>query len=138
MHFRRFDPGDCTQLSESIYSCVTSRSASGQPMSAIRPDDPILVRFRRALDKVYGDKIARVVLFGSRARGDAHPGSDYDIAVFLNGQNSFNEEAARLAAIETDILYDTGAVINAMPFQAGAYQHRTALMYELRRDGVEL
>jgi hypothetical protein len=26
-----------------------------------------------------------------------------------------------IAAIETDILYDTGAVINALPFKAGAY-----------------
>jgi uncharacterized protein len=107
-------------------------------MSAIRTDDPVLARFRRALDKVYGDKIERVVLFGSRARGDARPGSDYDIAVFLNGLDSFNDEAARLAAIETDILYDTGAVINAMPFQAGAYRHHTGLMSELRRDGVDL
>ncbi len=31
--------------------------------------DPILTRFRQALDARYGGKIARVVLFGSRARG---------------------------------------------------------------------
>ena len=34
--------------------------------------DPILSRFRVALDEMYGDRIARVVLYGSRARGDAH------------------------------------------------------------------
>ena len=44
-------------------------------------DDPILTRFRAALDKIYGDRIERVVLFGSRARGDAHEDSDYDVAV---------------------------------------------------------
>ena len=86
-------------------------------MSATPTDDPVLARFRQALDKVYGDKIERVVLFGSRARGDARPGSDDDIAVFLNGPDSFNDEAARLAAIETDILYDTGVVINALPLR---------------------
>jgi predicted nucleotidyltransferase len=107
-------------------------------MSATRIDDPVLVRFRRALDDVYGDKIERAVLFGSRARGDARSGSDYDIAVFLNVRDSFNDEAVRLAAIETDILCDTGAIINAMPFHAGAYQHRTGLMSELRRDGLDL
>lgn len=107
-------------------------------MSATNTDDPVLVRFRRALDEVYGEKIERVVLFGSRARGDARPGSDYDIAVFLNGLDSFNDEAARLAAIETDILCDTGAIINAMPFGADAYWHRTGLMSELRRDGLDL
>ena len=45
--------------------------------------DPILKRFRAALDEIYGDRLERVVLFGSRARGDAGEASDYDIAVFL-------------------------------------------------------
>jgi predicted nucleotidyltransferase len=40
-------------------------------MSSALINDPILKRFRAALDAVYGDRIERVVLFGSRARGDA-------------------------------------------------------------------
>jgi uncharacterized protein len=43
-------------------------------VSAIQ--DPVLSRFRAALDEMYGDRIERVVLFGSRARGDAHAESD--------------------------------------------------------------
>jgi hypothetical protein len=44
--------------------------------------DPILLRFRAALNEVYGPRnIERVVLFGSRAGGDARPDSDYDVAV---------------------------------------------------------
>lgn len=43
--------------------------------------DPILAHFRAALDRLYGSRLERVVLFGSRARGDARP--DYDVAVFL-------------------------------------------------------
>ena len=46
-------------------------------------NDPILRRFRAALDALYGDRIERVVLFGARARRDARPNSDYDVAVFL-------------------------------------------------------
>jgi len=65
------------------------------------------------------------------------PGSDDDIAVFLNRLDSFNDEAARLAAIETDILYDRGAVLDAMPFSAGAHRHCTGLMSEPRRDGLD-
>ena len=52
-------------------------------MLASPADDPILRRFRAALDRLYGDRIERVVLFGSRARGDAREDSDYDVAVFL-------------------------------------------------------
>jgi predicted nucleotidyltransferase len=100
--------------------------------------DPIMSRFRTALEKAYGARIERVVLFGSRARGDARPDSDYDVAVFLKGLDNFGEEAGRIAEIETDILYDTGAVINALPLKAGSYLDATGLMGELRREGVEL
>ena len=87
--------------------------------------DPILNRFRAALDEAYGNRIERVVLFGSRARGDARPDSDYDVAVVLRDLDNFGQEAGRIAEIETDILYDTGAVINAVPFKAGSYQEHT-------------
>jgi uncharacterized protein len=100
--------------------------------------DSVLSRFRAALDEAYGGRIERVVLFGSRARGDARPDSDYDVAVFLRDLDNFGQEAGRIAAIETDILYDTGAVINAIPFRAGSYQERTGLMGELRREGLDL
>lgn|ERR1700722_17100477 len=108
-------------------------------MNASSPkDDPILKRFRAELDKLYGDRIERVVLFGSRARGDARPDSDYDIAVFLRRSESFWRETGRLAEIGTDILYDTGTVISAKPFPAGAYQKPTLFMHELRTDGIDV
>ena len=100
-------------------------------------DDPVLARLRASLNRTYGEKIERVVLFGSRARGDARPDSDYDIAVFLKAPDSFWTESGRLAEIETDILYDTGAVINALPLKADFDQTR-ALMREIERDGREL
>jgi predicted nucleotidyltransferase len=103
-----------------------------------RAIDPILIRFRAALDEAYGARLERVVLFGSRARGNARSDSDYDVAVFLEGFESLGREADRIAGIETDSLYDTGAVINAIPFEAGAYLAETGLMGELRREGVDL
>ncbi|HWG05616.1 MAG TPA: nucleotidyltransferase domain-containing protein [Beijerinckiaceae bacterium] len=101
-------------------------------------DNPVLRQFRAALDEAYGERIERVMLFGSRARGDARPDSDYDIAVFLRNFDSFGKESGRIAEIEVDILSETGAVINALPFKAGAYEERTGLMRELRREGLDL
>ena len=100
--------------------------------------DPILARFRAALEALYGDRLERVVLFGSRARGDAHPDSDYDVAVFLRDLTDRWREARRLSVIETDILAETGAFIHSMPHAAGAYRRRTPLMHEIRREGVDL
>lgn len=101
-------------------------------------NDPVIANFGRRLRARYGDRLERAVLFGSRARGDAHRNSDYDVAVFLNGLGSFGTEAACLADIETDILFETGAVINSLPFPAGGYNERNSLMAELRRDGIDL
>jgi len=100
--------------------------------------DPILKRFRTALENAYGDRLERVVLYGSRARGDANEDSDYDIAVFLNGLGDRFAEMDRLADIETDILSETGAFIHVMPYRAGAYRERTPLMHEIRQDGIDL
>lgn len=80
--------------------------------------DQILVRLRAGLAAIYGERLERVVLYGSRARGDSRPDSDYDIAVFIRSPGSLSDEFDRLAALSTAILIDTGAVIDAMPFRA--------------------
>ena len=69
-------------------------------------DHPILKRFRAALDEMYGDRAERVVLFGSRARGDAHKDSDYDVAVFLRDMADRAAEMNRLADLSTRIIVD--------------------------------
>jgi predicted nucleotidyltransferase len=107
-------------------------------MSIPTVNDPLLKRLRSALEAIYGSRLERVVLFGSRARGDAREDSDYDIAVFVKDLGPLSGELDRLADLETDLLYDTGAVINAFPFAAGAYRDRSSFMHELRRDGLDL
>jgi predicted nucleotidyltransferase len=47
-------------------------------MSAHSTTDPVLSRFRAALNYIFGDRLARVVLFGSRARGAARADSVED------------------------------------------------------------
>jgi predicted nucleotidyltransferase len=100
--------------------------------------DPILARFRKTLGELYGGRLERVVLFGSRARGEARPDSDYDVAVFLRDLTDRWREIDRLAAIETVILAETGHFIHAMPYRAGSYRERTPLMHEIRREGIDL
>ena len=113
--------------------CYNCNPTMGKPLN-----DPVLTRFRGAVSEIYGERVERVVLYGSRARGDAKPDSDYDIAIFLRDAGRFTDESARLAAVSTDILLDTGAVISATPFPAGAYRERTGFMHELRKDGLDL
>lgn len=98
----------------------------------------ILARFRRKLDAVYGDRLSRVVLFGSRARGHAGPESDYDVAVFLKDLPDRWAEMDRLARLRLEMLDETDAFFDVLAYVATAYNERTPLMHEVRRDGIEL
>ena len=101
-------------------------------------NDPVLVRLRTALTGLYGSQLERVLLFGSRARGDALPQSDYDVAVFLEPLGDRWAELDRLADLRVRFLDEMGAFIDAKPYPAGTYRDASPLMHEIRREGLEL
>jgi predicted nucleotidyltransferase len=106
-------------------------------MAAVLINDPTLTRFRQALAWLYGNRLERVVLYGSRARGDARPDSDYDVAVFLRDMDDRGAELWRLADLSSSIVDETGDFVHAMPYPADAYNERTPLMREIRREGID-
>ncbi len=100
--------------------------------------DPILRRFRQALNDLYGPRLDRAILFGSRARGDSAADSDYDVAVFLRDMDDRREELNRLADLRVRFLDEADIFFDARPYPISAYQDRTPLMHEIRRDGRDL
>jgi uncharacterized protein len=109
--------------------------------SPIMRANPILAKFRAALTERYGDRLERVVLYGSRARGDARPDSDYDVAVFLRDMDDRDrfKETNQITDITSAILYDTGEFIEALPYSAVSYNDpRMPLMYAIRTEGITL
>lgn len=101
--------------------------------------DPVLVRFRAALAEIYGDRLARAVLYGSRARGDAREDSDYDVAVFLTEMPDRWQELDRLAMLKLKFLDETGAFFDTKPYATSTYHDpRMPLMHEIRREGLDL
>ena len=59
-------------------------------------------------------------------------------SVFIRELDRWLDEAIRLADLGTDILMDSGAVISAKPFRAGAYNGPLPLMREIQREGLDL
>ncbi|MGH2830417.1 MAG: UPF0158 family protein [Actinomycetota bacterium] len=55
--------------------------------------------FAEDLKGLYGDRLKAVMLFGSWARGDAHPESDIDLLVVLDRFDSWAQELRRMAPI---------------------------------------
>jgi predicted nucleotidyltransferase len=74
-------------------------------------DHILLERIRNTLQAL--DPTARIILYGSRARGDAQPDSDWDLLILLDGP----VERHRAAAIHHQLYHlelETDAVLSAL------------------------
>ena len=69
-----------------------------EPESAYESDRQVAERLKELVLQNQGDRVRRVILFGSRARGDARPDSDYDLLVVM-GDLSKEEHTERLLAL---------------------------------------
>jgi predicted nucleotidyltransferase len=97
-----------------------------------------LAQFKNRVAALYGDNLDRVVLFGSRARGDNTADSDYDVAVFLKTMPDRWNEIDRLAALRLRYLAQDNIFFDVMPYRAEDYDKDTALMFAIRTEGVPL
>jgi len=99
----------------------------------------ILAELRRRLQGIYGPRLARLVLFGSRARGDAEPGSDIDVLVVLYGPVAPGEEIARVGAMTAELSLKHDVVISCTFVSAERYStERSPLLLNVRREGVAI
>ncbi len=108
-------------------------------MSTLASSQPLLLRrLKEELERLYGPRLDRVILFGSRARGDARPDSDWDVAVILRDDASAREERRRLAYLAADLFWETEAVFSFFPLTPEELAERTLFTHNLRQEGVVL
>jgi uncharacterized protein len=91
--------------------------------------------YQRRAEAALPGRIAKIVLFGSRARGEARDDSDWDIAVFMPGPITLDEEFA-LSDVGTSILFDYGISVQSVPLRTEREQMKTSFMMNLHDDGI--
>lgn len=97
----------------------------------------VVGELRRGYEEIYGDRLVRLVLFGSQARGDAEPDSDIDILVVLKGSVDGYEEIQRTSELVGNLCLEHGVVIAAVFVPEDEFLHKQGpLLRNVRREGV--
>ena len=94
---------------------------------AVQPtNDPVLAEIIRRLVEAY--KPLRIYLFGSKARGDAGPDSDYDLMVIVPDDATLERRRSRLAY---QVLWGTGSAADVLVWPREAFDSRLPLRASL-------
>lgn len=98
-------------------------------------DRGVLDHYRRLAVERFGDQIDRLVLYGSRARGDWHETSDWDVAVFLRHTITAGDQR-RASEIGHDVMCRTGAIIQSVALPASRWAADDEFARHIRTEGV--
>ena len=97
----------------------------------------IAAKVRSELEKLYGQRLAGVYLYGSAARDQLTPDSDIDIAIVLDEIQSRFEEIERTGQLGSDVSLEYNTLvtfffISESDFKEGVFTiHRV-----IKREGV--
>jgi predicted nucleotidyltransferase len=117
-------------------------STQGDRLRHLTPGErAALETFVARLRQRYGDDLLRVVLFGSKARGNCDDESDLDVLVVLHGQDYW-DCWREITDLTTWLLLETGVNISALVRDQAGYRwwatHHAPIYNSIRRDGVEI
>jgi hypothetical protein len=101
----------------------------------------LLAAYRRLLEEHLGDRLVKLTLFGSYARGDARAESDVDVAVVLD---RIERQAERILPMELagDLVISHGVVITPLVMSVSElellHQREDLLAENLDREGIAI
>jgi predicted nucleotidyltransferase len=87
------------------------------------------------------DPLAEAYLFGSRARGDSKPNSDWDILILVNDTKVTNEIEDKFRDDLYDIELDSGQVISTFIYPKDYWQNTliySPLYDNVKKEGIRL
>lgn len=101
-------------------------------------DKPIVELIRTTIKEQ--DPTAEIILYGSRARGDATSNSDWDVIVLLNKPKLTFKERGNIGYVLWTKGYDIGEEINTFEFTKKEWEEAppTMFKYNVMKDGIKL
>ena len=97
----------------------------------------ILAELRAELECIYGDRLHRLILYGSQARGDAEPDSDVDVLVVLDGEVAVGREIRRTEAMSSDVSLHHEVTVYCCFISRRDYEHEdSGFLANVRREGI--
>jgi predicted nucleotidyltransferase len=85
----------------------------------------------------YGGRLARLIVYGSHARGDADPQSDIDVLVVLRGEVAPGLEISGTSQDVAEVSLAHNALVVCVFVSEAAYENeRSPLLLNVRREGV--
>lgn len=100
--------------------------------------DPVIREFAQAVRNKLGAHVRNIILFGSRARGPAWEGADYDIAVVAEQRDHEAEKYVLDAAAEMLDRHD--ALVSAHVFSTAEWEieQLTPLGLNIGKEGLAI
>ena len=100
--------------------------------------DSVSERFSHEIRKKLGTHLKSLILFGSRARGDAAPSSDYDFLILVDERNK--EIMQLIRQTEVGLIDSYGALSGSLVYSEQEWQLRKnfPLGMNILREGISL
>ena len=101
-----------------------------------------LEELRDGLRERFGERLLKLVLYGSKARGDGDDESDLDVLIVVRGYERLSDDDDAVHSIAYDVQLRRNVYTQTIEYSEAEYQHRldveTPLVTNIEREGVPL
>lgn len=116
-------------------------SEGNQPEDLLDQDlyNLIFRELKQFLHELYQDKLDKIILFGSRARGDHDSESDFDVLIVLKNDFNYSQEIEKTSIFISKLSLKFDLVISRVFAKTNDFKSKnTPFFLNVRKEGIIL